>query len=60
MSTEVKRPAHAHPSIPRHPAAINRLAVLARRNDVEVEADDHVTDKHSVEVLVRERYLVPR
>ena len=39
---------------------INRLVLLARRNDVEVEADDHVTDKISVEVIATERFLAPR
>lgn len=39
---------------------INRLAVRMRRNDVEAEPDENVTDKHSVEVLVTERYLIPR
>lgn len=39
---------------------INRVVVLMRRNDVEVEPDSHVTDKHTVEVKVRERFLLPR
>jgi hypothetical protein len=39
---------------------INRLVVMARRNDVEVEADANVTDKHQIEVLARERFLAPR
>jgi hypothetical protein len=39
---------------------INRIAVAARRNDVEVEEDAPVTDKQSVEVKVRERYIAPR
>jgi hypothetical protein len=40
--------------------AINRIVIAARRNDIEVEADDHVTDKISVEVRVKERFLAPR
>lgn len=40
--------------------AINRLVIVSRRNDVETEADSNVTDKISVEVRVRERFLVPR
>lgn len=41
-------------------AAINRLVIVARRNDVEVEADSAVVDKISVEVKVRERFIAPR
>jgi hypothetical protein len=39
---------------------INRVAIRMRRNDNEVEEDAAVTDKHSVEVKVRERFLIPR
>lgn len=39
---------------------INRLVVKMRRNDTAVEADSSVTDKHKLEVLVRERFLAPR
>lgn len=39
---------------------INRLVIVSRRNDVETEADSNVTDKISVEVRVRERFLIPR
>jgi len=39
---------------------INRIAIRMRRNDIEVEPDNNVTDKHTVEVLVRERFLIPR
>lgn len=39
---------------------INRIVIVARRNDVEVEPDNHVEDRHTVEIKVRERYLLPR
>jgi len=39
---------------------INRIAVRMRRNDVEAERDTAVTDKHTAEILVTERYLLPR
>lgn len=39
---------------------INRIIVLMRRGDVEEEADSAVTDKHTVEIKVRERFLLPR
>lgn len=38
---------------------INRLAVKMRRNDNKLESDSTVTDKHTLEVLARERYLTP-
>ncbi len=40
--------------------AINRIVVRMRRNNIETEVDDHVTDKHTMEVRAVERYLVPR
>jgi hypothetical protein len=39
---------------------INRTVVRGRGNDVEEEADSTVTDKQSVEIVVRERFLIPR
>jgi hypothetical protein len=39
---------------------INRIAIRMRRNDIETEPDTNVTDRHTVEVLVTERYLIPR
>jgi hypothetical protein len=39
---------------------INRLAVRLRRNDNDVEEDTVVTDKHAAEMLVTERFLLPR
>lgn len=39
---------------------INRLVVKMRRNDTVVEPDLNVTDKQSLEVLARERFIAPR
>jgi hypothetical protein len=39
---------------------LNRIVIAMRRNDAAQEADDHVTDQHTTEVLVRERFLAPR
>lgn len=40
---------------------INRVVVAMRRNDVETELDTPIpTDKHSLTVLARERFLAPR
>ena len=39
---------------------INRVVIRARRNDIEAEADSAVSDKHTTEIKVRERYLLPR
>jgi hypothetical protein len=38
----------------------NRIVISMRRNDAEAEASPNVTDKHKTEVLVKERFLVPR
>lgn len=40
--------------------AVTRLVIAMRRNDIDAELDPNVTDKHSAEVKVRERYLLPR
>lgn len=40
--------------------AINRIIVRMRRNDIEEEADLNVSDKHKIEVLATERFLMPR
>ena len=39
---------------------INRVVVRMRRNDVAVESAEHVTDKQTIEIKARERFLVPR
>jgi hypothetical protein len=40
--------------------AVARVAVKMRRNDVTTEPDSNVTDKQTVEVKIRERFLAPR
>jgi hypothetical protein len=39
---------------------INKLAVKMRRADIRVEPTEALTDKQSLEVLARERFIVPR
>jgi hypothetical protein len=39
---------------------INRIAVKMRRNDVAAEESASVTDKHTTEILVTERFILPR
>jgi hypothetical protein len=39
---------------------VNRLVVKARRTDIEEEPDLALTDKQSIEVFARERFLAPR
>lgn len=39
---------------------INRLVIAMRRNDVDTEPAEHVEDKHTVTILARERFLLPR
>lgn len=41
-------------------AKVNRLAVKMRRGDSKVEPDNNPTDKQTLEVLARERFLRPR
>jgi hypothetical protein len=38
----------------------NRIVVALRRNDIVTEADDHVEDKHTIEIKATPRYLTPR
>ena len=42
------------------PVGNSRLALKLRRNDVDLEPDANVTDKHEVEVKVTERVLAPQ
>lgn len=39
---------------------INRIAVKARRTDIREEPDNNLTDKQSLEILARERFIAPR
>lgn len=39
---------------------VNRLLVKMRRNDIRLEPDIGITDKQTLEVLARERFLAPR
>jgi hypothetical protein len=59
----VVRPAPAPPDHPPVVASgfVPRDRVIAmRRNDIDTEPDINVTDRHTVEVKVRERFLAPR
>jgi hypothetical protein len=42
------------------PVGNSRLALKMRRNDVDLEPDANVTDKHEVEVKITERVLAPQ